>query len=70
MKHPKLKLKVRKKVRISGIKRLRNLIREDVHYSLLDIEPYIVNDIMRRLKKEGIIYVKKNKKKNSSKKKK
>jgi len=69
MKNPKLKLKIRKN-RTSGVKRLRNLIREDVHYCLLDIEPYIVSDIMRRLKKEGIIYVKKNKKKNKKKKKK
>ena len=67
MKNPKLRIK--KKVRILGVKRLKNLIREDVHYCLLDIEPYIIADIMRRLKKEGIIYHAKNKKKNRKKKK-
>ena len=70
MKHPKFKIKIRKRVRISGIKRLKTLIREDVHFCLRDIEPYIVNDIIQRLKKEGIIYVQKNKKKNTTKKKK
>lgn len=67
MKTPKLK--IRKKVRISSIKRLKSFIKEDVSDNFLDILPYIVNDIMRRLKKEGIIYVKKDKKKNNKKKK-
>jgi len=67
MKNPKLR--IRKKIKISGIKRLKNLIKEDIHYGLLDIEPYIVADIMRRLKKEGIIYVSKTSKKNRKKKK-
>lgn len=60
-------LKIKKKVKLSGIKRLKSLIREDVHACLKDIEPYIVNDFIRRLKKEGIIYVKKDSKKNKKK---
>ncbi len=67
MKNPKLRIK--KRVKISGIKRLKNLIKEDIHFCLRDIEPYIVADIIRRLKKEGIIYVPKNKKKNKKKRK-
>ena len=66
MKIPSLKIK--KKVRIAGIKRLKNNIKELIHQGLLDIEPYIVIDVMKYLKKEGIIYVvpkksKKNRKK-------
>ena len=65
MKSPNLRIK--KKVRVAGIKRLKNNIKEIVHYCLLDVEPYIVNDIMKHLKKEGIIYAPKNKKKNRTK---
>jgi hypothetical protein len=68
MKNPKLKLK--KKIRTIGVKRLKSLVRAEVHACLLDIEWYIVDDIMKLLKKEGIIYVKKDKKKNKKKSKK
>jgi len=59
-------LKVKKKVRLASIKRLKQNVKEIVHDALLDIEYYIVDDIMKHLKKEGIIYAKdtkKNKKK-------
>ena len=62
MKNAHAHLKIKKKVRLSGIKRLKNLIRDDVHSCLKDIVPYLVTDILRRLKKEGILYAKKQKK--------
>jgi len=61
-------LKVKKKVRLASIKRLKNNIKEVVHNCLLDIEKYIVEDVMKCLKKDGIIYAKntkKNRKKNT-----
>jgi len=70
MKNPQFKVK--KKVRLASIKKLKNNIREIVHDCLLDIEYYIIDDIMKHLKKEGIIYAKdtkKNKKKGKGKKK-
>lgn len=61
-------LKIKKKIRIAGIKRLKNLVKIKVRDCLNDIEWYIVDDIMKLLKKEGIIYVKKTSKKNKTKK--
>jgi len=69
MKHPVLKLK--KKTKLKGIRKIKNEIREIVHDCLLDIEDYILNDIMSYLKKIGVIYAEKktkNKKKNKRKK--
>lgn len=63
------KLRIRKKVRIVGIKRLKKNIDEIVHNCLIDIKPYIVKDIMIMLKKQGIIYEKKQKKDSKTKKK-
>ena len=62
MKNPKLRIK--KKVKITQIRKLKKEVREVIHDCLLDIEEYIVNDIMIMLKKKGIIYYAKNKKKN------
>ena len=57
-------LKIKKKVRISQIRKLKQEVKSVVHDGLLDIEKYIVDDIMIMLKKKGIIYYEKNKKKN------
>ena len=68
MKHPKLKIK--KKIKITNIRKFKNEVKETVHYCLMDIEPYLVNDVMFLLKKKGIIYAKtskKNKKKTKKK---
>lgn len=62
MKSPKLRVK--KKVKLSEIRKFKYDIGEVVQYCLSDIKPYIVNDILTLLKKRGIIYVKKNSKKN------
>lgn len=66
MKHPKLKIKKRA-IKV-GIRRLKGLIKDTIHAGLQDIEPYLVSDIIQLLKKEDIIYVKKNTKKNKKKK--
>ena len=55
-------LKLRPKAKITGVKKLRLDIREVVHDCLLDIENYIVNDLLNLLKKKGIVYEKKQKK--------
>jgi len=68
MKHPKLK--IRKKVRLTEIRKFKSEIREIVHDCLLDIEWYIVDDVMRYLKKRGILYAKTTKTDKTSKKKK
>ena len=62
MKHPRLRVK--KKVRITSIRRLKQEISEAVEDCLVDIRPYIVKDILHMLKKRGIVYHAKNKKKN------
>ena len=58
------KLRIKKKVRISGIKRLKQDIDGLVYDALMDIKWYLVKDITDYLKKKGIIYYAKNKKKN------
>jgi len=68
MKSPKLK--IRKKIRIKAIRRFKQGIKEIVHDCLLDIEWYIVDDIMRYLRKQGILYEKTTKTNKTSKKKK
>jgi len=55
--------KKKKKVRLTGLRRLKQKIKDAVHACHVDIEYYIVNDIMRLLKRQGVIYVKNNKKK-------
>lgn len=60
MRHPKLKLK--KQVRLTGARKLKVDVKEIVHACLLDIEWYIVDDVMRYLKKRGILYAQKSKK--------
>ena len=59
MKHPKFKLN--KKMKIKGLRKIKNNIRELVHDGLLDIEAYIVKDIMDYLKKIGVVYAEKKK---------
>lgn len=66
MKHPKLRLN--KKLKITAVRKLKIEIAELVHDALLDIEKYIVNDVIQLLKKRGIVYAE-DKKKNSKKKK-
>ena len=66
MKNPKLRL--RKKARITGARKVKQDIKEIVHGCLLDIEWYIVDDIMHYLKKRGIVYAEKQKKNNKTKK--
>ena len=67
MKHPKLK--IRKKIRLKAIRRFKNEITEIVDDCLKDIRWYIVDDIMRYLKKQGILYAETKKTNNTSKKK-
>jgi len=63
MKHPKLR--TRKKVRLTNIRKTKQDLMEIVDDCLRDIRWYIVDDIVRYLKKRGIFNVsKKNKKKN------
>ncbi len=62
MKH----LKIKKHTKLTGVKKLKHDIKEIVHSCLLDIEWYIVEDVLKYLKKRGILYEevsKKNKKK-------
>lgn len=66
MKHPKLRLN--KKLKITAVRKLKIEITELVHDALLDIEKYIVNDVIQLLKKRGIVYAE-DKKENSKKKK-
>jgi len=62
VKNPKLRIK--KKVKVPQIRKFKQDIKETVHACLLDIEKYIVDDVISMLKKKGIIYyAKKNKKK-------
>jgi len=68
MKHPKLR--TRKKVRLTNIRKTKQDLTEIVDDCLRDIRWYIVDDVMRYLKKRGIINAKKNKKKNKKTKKK
>ncbi len=68
MKHPKLRVK--KKVKLREMRKFKQDIAEIVKDCLIDIRPYIVNDILTLLKKRGIIYAtnsKKNKKKKTKK---
>ncbi len=65
MKNPKLR--INKKIRIKAIRKFKNTITEIVGDCLEDIKWYIVDDLMKHFKKQGIIYAKaskKNKKKN------
>lgn len=62
MKNPTLRIK--KKTRLKELRRFKIDIKEIVHDCLLDIESYIVDDIMNYLKKREILYVKKNSQKN------
>ena len=71
MKNPKLKL--RKKIKITKMRKFKQSLHDIVDDCLTDIRYYIVEDLLAYLKKEGIIYhekknKKKNKKKNSAKK--
>ena len=67
MKHPKLRTK--KKLRLTNIRKTKQDLTEIVDDCLRDIRWYIVDDIIRYLKKRGLVNVnKKNKKKNKKKK--
>ena len=67
MKHTKLRTK--KKVRLTNVRRTKQEITEIVDDCLRDIRWYIVDDVMRYLRKRGVINAtKKNKKKNKKKK--
>ena len=68
MKNPKFK--IRRKIRIKAMRKFKREIKEIVHDCLLDIEWYIVDDILKYLKKQGIIYAKTTKKNTTKKKKK
>jgi len=58
------KLRIKKRIRISQIRKFKQAMKNIVKDNLLDIEPYIVNDMIKYLKKKGIIYyAKKNQKK-------
>jgi len=57
MKHPKLKL--RKKLKISKIRKFKQAIDDIIEDCLDDIRWYIREDILKYLKKEGIIYYEK-----------
>ena len=68
MKHPKLR--IRKKLKITKIRKFKQALNNIVEDCLVDIRWYIIDDILRYLKKEGIIYAetsKTNKKKNKRK---
>lgn len=65
MKNPRLR--VNKKGRVKAIRKFKREITEIVGDCLEDIKWYIVDDLMKYFKKQGIIYAKaskKNKKKN------
>ena len=68
MKHPKLRS--RKRIRLTNIRKTKQELTELVDDCLRDIRWYIVDDIINYLKKRGLFNVKKNKKKNKKKKKK
>lgn len=67
MKNPQLRIK--KKAKIKALRKLKMAVSEVVHNCLIDIQPYITNDIMKVLKKQGMIYAKKQKKNYKTKKK-
>jgi len=69
MKHPKLR--INRKVRITRVKKLKKELHDIVGWCLDDIRYYIVDDLLKYMKKRGILYVKKTKapKKNRKKKK-
>jgi len=72
MKSPRLKqLKVNRKMKVKEIRKFKQEISEIVDWCLDDIRYYIVDDVMKYLKRRGILYVQKKKasKKNSKKKK-
>ena len=62
MKHPRLR--INKKVRIKAIRKFKIAVTEIVDDCLEDIKWYIVDDLMKYFKKQGIIYAKKTSKKN------
>jgi len=68
MKHPQLRTK--KRVRLTDIRKTKQEVKDIIHAGLIDIEWYLVDDIMRYFKKRGIFHAKKNKKENKKKKKK
>ena len=59
MKHPKFRIK--KKVRLTSIRKLKKEIIEVIEDCFTDIRPYLVKDIFSILKKQGIIYTMKKK---------
>ena len=60
-------LRINKKNRLRGIRKIKIEIKDVVHDCLLDIENYIVEDIMSILKKKGVIVYAKAQKKNKKK---
>ena len=67
MKHPRLR--TRKRPKRNNIRKTKLELTELVDNCLRDIRWYIVDDVMRYLKKRGLFDAKKNKKKNKEKKK-
>lgn len=60
MKNPKLRIK--KKVKITELRKFKQDINEIVKDALDDIRPYLIADVMTYLKKRGILYAKKDQK--------
>jgi len=56
------KLRINKKTRLRGIRKLKKEINEIVGDCLDDIKYYIIDDIMNYLKKKGVVVYAKNKK--------
>ena len=65
MKHPKLRqLRLNRKMKVTEIRKLKQELNEIVEDCLVDIRWYIVDDLIRLLKKRGMVYAKKTSKKN------
>lgn len=70
MKHPKLRqMQVRRKMKVKEVRKFKQEILEIIDWCLDDIKYYIRDDIMKYLKRRGILYVKKKKNKKKNKKK-
>jgi len=62
------KLRLKRKEKLTGVRKVTQEINEIVKACLDDIRPYLVNDLKKYLKKQGIIYAKKSKKNRKEKK--
>jgi len=69
MKHPKLKqLRLNRKMKVTEIRKFKRDLNELVEDCLVDIRWYIVDDIMKYLKRRGVLYAKVQKKNKKAKK--